>query len=193
MTPGGEDLLRCPWAANSPLERAYHDGEWGRPLYDDQKLFELLILETMQAGLSWQVVLSKREGMRAALDGFDPQAIARYTEEKLAALREDSRVIKNRLKIKSLPQNAQAFLRVQEEFGSFARYLWGFVSGTPIRNAWTDIRQVPAKTALSDAVSRDLKRRGFRFVGPTVAYAYLQAAGLVNDHLVSCFCYETIK
>ena len=193
MIHPGDALLRCPWANNSPLERAYHDEAWGRPLYDDQGLFELLVLEYMQAGLSWQVVLSKREGMRAAFDGFDPAVIARYTQDRLAQLMQDPRIIRNLLKLGALPENARAFLRVQEEFGSFSDYLWGFVSGRPLRNAWTDIRQVPAKTPLSDALSADLKGRGFRFMGSTVTYAYLQAAGLVNDHLVSCFCYEQIK
>ena len=193
MIHPGDALLRCPWANNSPLERAYHDGAWGRPLYDDQGLFELLVLEYMQAGLSWQVVLSKREGMRAAFDGFDPAVIARYSEDRLAQLMQAPRIIRNRLKLGALPENARAFLRVQEEFGSFSDYLWGFVSGRPLRNAWTDIRQVPAKTPLSDALSADLKGRGFRFMGSTVTYAYLQAAGLVNDHLVSCFCYEQIE
>lgn len=192
MTPPGA-LLRCPWAENSPLEMAYHDSEWGRPLFDDRALFELLVLEYMQSGLSWQLVLSRREGMRQALDGFDPAVIAAYSDSRLDQLLQDPRMIRNRLKIRALRQNAQAFLRVQEECGSFSKYLWGHVEGQPVQNAWTDISQVPSKTALSDALSRDLKRRGFGFMGPTVTYAYLQAAGLVNDHLVSCFCHKTIQ
>ena len=188
---GAGPVRRCPWADNSPLEMAYHDREWGRPLREDQALFELMVLEYMQSGLSWHLVLSRREGMRQAFDGFDPAVIAGYSDERLALLMEDPRVIRNRLKIQALRKNAQAFLQVAGEFGSFSNYLWGFVAGRPVQNAWTDVGQVPSKTALSEAISRDMKRRGFGFMGPTVTYAYLQAAGLVNDHLVSCFCYDT--
>lgn len=178
---------RCAWALRSPEETRYHDTEWGVPLHDDVKLFEYLVLDGAQAGLSWTTVLKKREGYRAAFDGFDPERVARYDEAKIAALLADPGIVRNRLKIESAVRNAKAYLRIQEEFGSFDAYLWRFVDGTPVRNAWRELREVPASTPLSDALSRDLKQRGCNFVGSTICYAYLQAAGLVNDHLVDCF------
>jgi len=178
---------RCAWALRSPEETLYHDTEWGVPLHDDVKLFEYLVLDGAQAGLSWTTVLKKREGYRAAFDGFDPERVARYDEAKIAALLADPGIVRNRLKIESAVRNAKAYLRIQEEFGSFDAYLWRFVDGTPVRNAWRELREVPASTPLSDALSRDLKQRGCNFVGSTICYAYLQAAGLVNDHLVDCF------
>lgn len=180
--------IRCPWAKN-PLSITYHDSEWGRPVHDDRVLFEFLILEGAQAGLSWDTILNKRENYRKAFDGFDPAKIARYSDKKLAALLEDSGIIRNRLKIASAISNAQAFLTVQKEFGSFDRYIWQFVGDKPKVNHWSDVKQVPASTPESDAMSKDLKRRGFRFVGTTICYAFMQATGLVNDHLTTCFRY----
>ena len=177
---------RCPWARNELAVR-YHDEEWGVPLHDDRRLFEFLILEGAQAGLSWDTILRKREGYRAAYRGFDPAAVARFTEKSVARLLADPRIVRNRLKILSSIGNARAFLAVQKEFGSFDRYLWGFVDGRPVVNRWTELSQIPASTPLSDRVSKDLKQRGFRFVGSTIVYAHLQAVGVVNDHLVSCF------
>ncbi len=179
------DQERCPWAKND-LEIAYHDDEWGRPERGDAKLFEMLILEGMQAGLSWSFILSRRENMRAAFDGFDPEKIARYDQAKEAELLANPGILRNRAKIAALAKNAGAFLRVQSEFGSFSRYLWGFVDNRPIVNHWRDFTELPAATDLSTALSRDLKKRGFKFVGPTICYAYMQAVGLVNDHLVTC-------
>ncbi len=182
------DKQRCPWVRDE-LERAYHDTEWGVPEHDDAKLFELLILEGMQAGLSWNIILKKRENMRRAFDGFDPVRIAAYGDAKKAALLQDAGIIRNRRKIDALVVNARAFLQVQEEFGSFDAFLWRFVDGKPIRNAWHTAEQVPATSALSDALSRELAKRGFKFVGSTICYSYLQAAGLVDDHLTSCDFY----
>ncbi|MEW6038885.1 MAG: DNA-3-methyladenine glycosylase I [Pseudomonadota bacterium] len=178
---------RCAWALRSPEETLYHDTEWGVPLHDDVKLFEYLVLDGAQAGLSWTTILKKREAYRLAFDGFDPERVARYGEAKIAALLADPGIVRNRLKIESAVRNAKTYLRIQEEFGSFDAYLWRFVDGTPVRNAWRELREVPASTPLSDALSRDLKQRGCNFVGSTICYAYLQAAGLVNDHLVDCF------
>lgn len=176
----------CDWALKSPLEKIYHDTEWGIPLREDSRLFELLVLESMQAGISWAVILKKREGMRAAFDQFDPREIALYGQEKIDALMRDDRVIKNRLKLQALPRNARAFLRVQKEFGSFSDYLWAFVDYSPVIGNWEKISDVPAKTDLSDKISKDLKKRGFQFMGSTTVYAFLQSAGLVNDHV--CYC-----
>ncbi len=176
---------RCPWA-KGPLEAAYHDNEWCRPLHDDRKLFEFLILEGMQAGLSWSTVLAKRENMRAAFDGFDPVAVAAYGDDKKASLLQDAGLIRNRSKINALVANAKAFLAVQREFGSFDAYLWQYVNGKPVVGRWQSVEDVPATTPLSDALSKDLKQRGFKFVGSTICYSFLQAAGLVNDHLASC-------
>ncbi len=178
-------MKRCPWA-EAELQHLYHDTEWGVPSHDDRHLFEMLILEGAQAGLSWATILARRENYRAAYGGFDPVAVARYDEKKKARLLADPGIIRNRLKIEASVLNARAFLAVQAEFGSFDRYLWGFVAGRPIVNRRTASSQVPARTPESDALSRDLKKRGFKFVGTTICYAYMQATGLVNDHLVSC-------
>ncbi|WP_115461009.1 DNA-3-methyladenine glycosylase I [Winogradskyella aurantiaca] len=184
---------RCGWCEGDPLYEAYHDNEWGVPLYDDDLLFEFLILETFQAGLSWITILRKRENFRVAFDHFNYQKIARYKEQKIEALLQDAGIIRNRLKIKATVSNAQAFIRVQEEFGSFAKYIWGFVDGKPINNALTSYKDGPANTPLSDTISKDLKKRGFKFVGSTVVYAHMQATGMVNDHEVSCFRFQEVQ
>ncbi|MDL2260161.1 DNA-3-methyladenine glycosylase I [Deltaproteobacteria bacterium OttesenSCG-928-K17] len=176
---------RCPWA-KSELEADYHDREWGRPEHNDARLFEMLILEGMQAGLSWSIILKKREAMRLAFDGFDPRKMAEYGPAKEAELLANPDILRSRTKIAALSLNAGAFLKVADEFGSFAAYLWAFVDGRPVVNHWSAPDQVPAETELSRALSRDLKKRGFKFVGPVICYAYLQAVGLVNDHLISC-------
>jgi DNA-3-methyladenine glycosylase I len=182
-------MKRCGWAKND-LAIQYHDTEWGVPLHDDRGLFEFLILEGAQAGLSWDTILRKRENYRRAFDNFDPEKVARYTDKRIAKLLQDEGIIRNRLKIASAVSNAKAFLKVQKEFGSFDKYIWGFVDGKPIKNKWKEIGQVPAKTEVSDAISKDLKKRGFNFVGSTIIYAHMQATGMVNDHLVSCFRYK---
>jgi len=183
---------RCSWCGDDPLYVAYHDEEWGVPVYDDRTLFEFLILEGAQAGLSWSTILKKREGYRAALDGFDPAMVARYDERKTAELLADAGIVRNRLKVASAVSNAHAFLTVQEEYGSFSNYIWAFVDGAPIQNEWRTLAQIPAKTQLAETISKDLKKRGFRFVGPTIVYAHMQATGMVNDHLVGCFRYPEI-
>ena len=181
-------IVRCSWAANgSTAEREYHDKEWGVPVHDDRLLFEFLLLEGAQAGLSWSTILHKRDGYREAFDHFDPIKVARYTDRKQEALRQNPRIVRNKLKITSAVTNAQAFLAVQEEFGSFDRYIWQFVDGKPITNSWQTMADVPAETDLSQAMSKDMKNRGFRFVGPTICYAFMQAVGMINDHTVSCF------
>lgn len=184
------DPVRCPWGSPDPLYVAYHDREWGVPEHDDRKLFEMLILEGAQAGLSWITVLKKREAYRLAFDRFDPQAVARYDRRRITRLLANNQIIRNRLKIEAAITNAKAFLETRDKFGSFDRYLWQFVDGRPIQNAWRNLQQVPARTAHSDAMSKDLKRRGFKFVGATICYAHMQATGMVNDHLVSCFRYR---
>jgi len=184
-------MNRCGWAKND-LAILYHDMEWGVPVHDDRKLFEFLILEGAQAGLSWDTILRKRENYRAAFDGFDAEKIARYDEKKIDELLQDEGIVRNRLKIASAIQNAKSFLKVREEFESFDNYVWGFLEGEPIKNAWKSLAEVPAKTSVSDAMSKDLKRRDFNFVGSTIMYAFMQACGLANDHLVSCFRYEEI-
>ena len=176
---------RCPWA-EAELHHAYHDTEWGVPSHDDRHLFEMLILEGAQAGLSWSTILKKRAGYRAAYDDFDAAKIARYDAKRQARLLADPGIVRNRLKIQASVLNARAFLAVQAEFGSFDRYLWQFVGGAPAQNRWTRPAQVPASTPVSDAMSQDLKRRGFKFVGTTICYAFMQATGMVNDHLVTC-------
>ncbi len=186
------EKTRCDWARND-LSIEYHDAEWGVPQNDDRKLFEFLILEGAQAGLSWDTVLRKRENYRAAFDNFDYKKIALYDEKKQAELLQNEGIIRNRLKIKSAVQNANAFHKIQNEFGSFDKYIWSFVGGKPIVNSWKHLSEVPAKTEISDAISKDLKRRGFNFVGSTIMYAFMQACGLVNDHLVSCFRYAEIN
>ncbi|WP_203256098.1 DNA-3-methyladenine glycosylase I [Hyunsoonleella ulvae] len=183
---------RCGWCIGDPLYEAYHDEEWGVPVYDDDTLFEFLILETFQAGLSWITVLRKRENFRNAFDNFDYKKIALYNQDKIAELLQNTGIIRNKLKVNATVTNAQAFIKVQEEFGSFSKYIWGFVNGKPIKNALTDYKNAPANTTLSDTISKDLKKRGFKFVGTTVVYAYMQAIGIVNDHEVSCFRYHEV-
>ena len=184
-------LPRCAWATNA-LSIAYHDAEWGVPLHDDRALYELLILEGAQAGLSWDTILRKRDNYRCAFDGFDPRVVAEYGSDKVAQLLADPGIVRNRLKIAAAIQNARAFLAIQEEHGSFDAYLWRSVDGRPRRNAWQTLAELPARTAESDALSKDLKRRGFTFVGSTICYAFMQAAGLVNDHTVDCFRYSRV-
>jgi DNA-3-methyladenine glycosylase I len=178
---------RCTWCAGSDLQTAYHDREWGVPVHDDRKLFEFLILEGAQAGLSWDTILRKRENYRRAFAGLDPRKVARFDRAKRAALMKNPGIVRNRLKIESAVTNAQAFLAVQREFGSFDRYVWRFVGGKPLRSRRRTMQDVPASTPESDAMSKDLKKRGFRFVGSTICYAFMQATGLANDHLVSCY------
>lgn len=182
---------RCAWAKND-LAVQYHDTEWGVPLHDDQKLFEFLVLEGAQAGLSWDTILRKRENYRAAFDNFDPEKIVKYDDAKIAELLNNEGIIRNRLKIASAIRNAKCYVQVKEEFGSFDSYIWSFVDGAPVVNAWENIKQVPASTPVSDKLSKDLKKRGFNFVGSTIMYAFMQATGMVNDHLVSCFRYKEI-
>ena len=188
-----QEKIRCGWCLGDPLYEAYHDMEWGVPLKEDDAIFEFLILETFQAGLSWITILRKRENFRKAFDNFDYRKIANYPEEKTEELMNDSGIIRNRLKIKATVSNAQAFMKVQEEFGSFSQYIWDFVNNTPVQNEWKDLKQVPATTAISDALSKDLKKRGFKFVGSTVIYAHMQATGMVNDHVTSCFRHPEVR
>ena len=184
---------RCDWCGDDPLYVQYHDVEWGVPLFDDRALFEFLVLEGAQAGLAWITVLRKREGYRAAFDNFDPAKVARYSDAKIERLLEDPRIVRNRLKVRSARRNAQAFLAVQEERGSFADYIWNFVDGAPVQNHWRTAAEVPATTPLSDRISKDLRQRGFNFVGSTIVYAHMQATGMVNDHLVDCFRHEECR
>jgi DNA-3-methyladenine glycosylase I len=184
--------IRCAWARSELMIR-YHDEEWGVPVHDDNKLFEFLILEGAQAGLSWETILNKRENYRAAFDGFDPQRVARYDRRKIAQLLRNPGIVRNRLKIASAVQNAQALLRVQKEFGSFDRYVWQFVDGEPRVNSWKSRNRVPARTLESDAMSNALKKRGFNFVGSTICYAFMQAVGMANDHVVRCFRHTAIR
>src|SRR6516164_198306 len=184
--------IRCDWALSDPQELDYHDREWGVPVYDDRVLFEFLTLEGAQAGLSWSTILAKREAYRKAFSGFDAAKVARYKAEQIKRLMHDPGIVRNRLKIESAVRNARAFLEVQKEFGSFDGYIWQFVGGAPIKNSWRTGKQIPAETQESRAMSKDLKRRGFNFVGPTVCYAFMQAVGMVNDHLVSCFRYREV-
>jgi DNA-3-methyladenine glycosylase I len=183
-------MNRCEWANRSELEQSYHDNEWGVEIHDDRTLFEFLILEGAQVGLSWSTILRKREGYRKAFDNFDARKISRYSENKISALLSNPEIIRNRLKINSTITNARAFLQVQKEFGSFDEYIWRFVNGKPIRNSWKKITEIPSSTPESDAMSKDLKKRGFKFVGTTVCYAFMQAVGMVNDHVVGCFRYK---
>jgi DNA-3-methyladenine glycosylase I len=184
---------RCSWANKSEIYAAYHDEEWGKPLHDDQKLFEFLILEGMQAGLSWITILKKRETFRIAFDDFDAKKVAAYDRAKVEELMGNTGIIRNRMKIEAAITNAQSFLKIVAEFGSFDAYIWGFVNHQPIINHWKQLSEAPAKTELSDKISADLKKRGFKFVGSTVVYAHMQATGMVNDHLVSCFCHPMNK
>ena len=181
-----ENKTRCAWCEKDDLYRNYHDNEWGKPVYDDETIFEFLILETFQAGLSWYTVLAKRENFRKAFDNFDLTKIANYSEDKMAELAEDTGIIRNNLKIKATVTNAQAFIKVQEEFGTFSKYIWGFVDGKPIDNQPKTLSEVKATTPISDALSKDLKKRGFKFVGSTIMYAHMQATGMVNDHIMDC-------
>ena len=182
-----ETKLRCAWCEKDDLYRDYHDNEWGKPVYDDDKLFEFLILETFQAGLSWYTILKKRENFRRAFDNFDYKKVAQYDEEKVQELLQDAGIIRNKLKVRGSISNAIAFMEVQKEFGSFSKYIWNFTDGKPIENNRKSLREVPSTTPLSDAISKDLKKRGFKFVGSTVVYAHMQATGMVNDHLVDCW------
>jgi DNA-3-methyladenine glycosylase I len=184
--------VRCGWVHDDRLEVAYHDQEWGVPLQDDRKHFEFIILDGFQAGLSWITILRKRDNFRAAFDLFNPEIVARYNEEKHQELLQNKAIIRNRLKIQAATTNARAFLKVQEKFGSFNTYIWQFVDGKTIQNAWPTLADVPAQTPISEAMSKDLKRRGFKFVGSTICYAYMQAAGMVNDHVVGCFRHEEL-
>lgn len=186
-------IRRCNWAQGTPLDIEYHDTEWGVPVHDDRKLFEFLILEGAQAGLSWSTILAKRENYREALDAFDPEKVARYSKRKIQSLLKDAGLIRNRLKINSAVTNAQCFLDIQEEFSSFDRYLWEFVDHESLQNRWRDTAMVPSHTELSDRLSKNLKKRGFKFVGSTICYAFMQAMGLVNDHIATCFRQRQIQ
>ncbi|NQY06148.1 MAG: DNA-3-methyladenine glycosylase I [Flavobacteriaceae bacterium] len=183
---------RCAWCRNDEVYVKYHDEEWGVPVYDDDLLFEFLILETFQAGLSWITILRKRENFRIAFDRFDYKRIAQYDERKFESLMNDAGIIRNKLKIRATISNAQAYMKIQEEFGSFSSYIWSFVNGKPVQNAFESLSEIPAKTELSDKISTDLKKRGFKFVGATVIYAHMQATGMVNDHITSCFRYKEV-
>jgi DNA-3-methyladenine glycosylase I len=182
----------CEWARSTPLMTQYHDEEWGAPLHDDRRLFEFLILEGAQAGLSWSTILNKRENYRRAFDGFDAEKIVRYGERKIASLLNDSGIVRNRLKIASVVLNAKGYLALQDEFGSFDKYIWQFVDGKPKQNGWAKVGQVPAKTTESDAMSKDLLKRGFKFVGSTICYAFMQATGMVNDHTTDCWRWKKL-
>lgn len=186
------EKTRCKWAGKDPLYMEYHDNEWGVPLYDDAKLFEFLILETFQAGLSWITILRKRENFRKAFDGFDYKKIANYDDSKFDELLLNAGIVRNKLKIKATISNAVAFMEIQKEFGSFSKYIWSFTNGNPIKNSWKAMEEVPPNTPLSDTISKDLKKRGFKFVGTTVIYAHMQATGMVNDHTTDCFRYGEV-
>ena len=183
---------RCSWCGTDPLYVAYHDEEWGVPVYDDAKLFEFLILETFQAGLSWITVLRKRENFRKAFDKFDYKKIAKYKDTKFNELIQDAGIIRNKLKIKATISNAISFMEIQKEFDSFSNYIWSFTKGRPIKNNWKNLSEIPAVTDLSERISKDLKKRGFKFVGSTVIYAHMQATGMVNDHITTCFRYNEV-
>jgi DNA-3-methyladenine glycosylase I len=186
-------ITRCTWAGTDPLYVGYHDTEWGIPVYEDRRLFEFLVLEGAQAGLSWITILRKRDAYRQAFDGFDPAKVARYGDKKIEALMGNEAIVRNRLKIVSAVKNARAFLQVVEEVGSFSSYQWRFVDGRPVVNRWRTMKEVPAKTTVSDAFSKDLKQRGFGFVGSTIIYAHMQAVGMVNDHVVGCFRHAEVS
>jgi len=186
-------MKRCVWAGDDPLYQKYHDEEWGVPLHGDKKLFEFLILEGMQAGLSWITILRKREAFREAFDRFDYNKVAAYGDDKIQALLANEGIVRNRLKVHAAVTNARAFIRIREEFGTFNKYLWGFVDHQPIQNALKRHKDIPAKTALAETLSKDLKKRGFSFVGPTIIYAFMQATGMVNDHTTDCFRYQAVR
>ncbi len=185
-------MKRCDWAANSPIMQNYHVTEWGVPVHDDRLLFEFLILEGAQAGLSWLTILNKRQGYRKAFDNFDARKIAMYSDKKIKELLANPGIVRNRLKVQATITNANAFLAIQKEFGSFDSYIWQFVSGRPLQNSWKKLSDIPAQTRESDAMSKDLKKRGFKFVGTTICYAFMQAVGMVNDHTVDCFRYDQL-
>lgn len=185
-------MNRCGWTGDAPLMVEYHDAEWGVPKHDDKRLFESLVLDGAQAGLSWATILNKRENYRRAFDGLDPEVVARYDDAKVASLLGDAGIVRNRQKIASAIENARAVVSVQEKFGSFDAYIWSFVGGKPIKNAWKTLDELPENTEESKAMSKDLRRRGFKFVGPTICYAFMQAEGMVNDHLLDCFRYEEV-
>jgi DNA-3-methyladenine glycosylase I len=187
-----DERVRCAWLLDDPLMLAYHDEEWGVPEHDDRALYEKLILDGAQAGLSWRTILQRREGYRAAFRGFDPEVVAGWGAREMESLRQDARIIRNRAKIRAAIQNARAFLRVQEDFGTFDTYLWAFVDGHTIVNSWRSLEEIPATSTESETLSKDLKQRGFSFVGPTIIYAYMQAVGMVNDHVVDCFRYAEL-
>ena len=189
----GMNKVRCAWPGDDPLYRAYHDEEWGVPLHDDRRLFEFLPLEGAQAALSWITILRKRENYRAAFDGFDPARIARYDANKIESLLQDAGIVRNRLKVQSAVINAQKFLDVQDEFGSFDSFIWQFTGGVPRQNQWRSLAEIPASTPESDAMSKELKRRGFKFVGSTICYAHMQATGMVNDHTADCFRHKELR
>lgn len=184
--------IRCQWCIGNALYEAYHDNEWGVPVHDDDTLFEFLILETFQAGLSWITILKKRENFRKAFDRFDYKKIANYKQDKIDTLLQDAGIVRNKLKINATITNAQRFMKIQDEFGSFSKYIWGFVDGSPIKNSFATQNDIPANTLVSDALSKDLKKRGFKFVGTTVVYAHMQATGMVNDHQIDCFRYNEV-
>ena len=185
-------MNRCEWANSNPLETEYHDQEWGVPVYDDRLLFEMLILESAQSGLSWSTILQKRDGYSKAFDNFDAKKIAKYSPKRIESLLNDSAIVRNKLKINATIENAKRLLEVQKEYGSFSEYIWSFVGGEPINNQWEDVSQIPSSTPVSEKMSKDLKKKGFKFVGPTTCYAFMQAVGMVNDHTVSCFRYKEI-
>jgi DNA-3-methyladenine glycosylase I len=187
-----KDKKRCSWPTDNPLMIKYHDREWGTPVHNDRKLFEFLLLEGMQAGLSWSTILNKRENFRSAFDNFDFNKIVNYDKRKINSLLKDAGIIRNKLKIDSAITNAKAFLKVREEFGTFDKYIWGFVNGKPINNKLKSLKDIPAKTKLSDEISKDLKKRGFKFVGSTIVYAHMQATGMVNDHTIDCYRYKEL-
>ncbi|MCH6555882.1 MAG: DNA-3-methyladenine glycosylase I [Chloroflexi bacterium] len=192
VTPKADAPTRCSWAGGGPLMLAYHDKEWGVPVHDDRTLFEFLTLEGAQAGLSWETILKKRENYRRAFDNFDAARIARYTERDVERLLADAGIVRNRLKVAATVNNAQRFLEAREEFGSFDEYIWRFVGGRPIKNSFRAVSEMPAKTEESEAMSKELRRRGFKFVGPTICYAFMQAVGMVNDHTIGCFRYAEV-
>lgn len=191
--PGAANVERCPWCGTDPLYRRYHDEEWGLPLHDERRHFEFLLLETMQAGLSWRTILGKRENFRAAFDDFDWRKVSRYGEEKIALLLRDAGIIRNRAKIEGAVKNAAAFARVAREFGSFDAYIWSWTKGRPLVNRWTAMSEVPSVSELSDRAAADMKKRGFAYVGSTTIYAHLQAIGVINDHLTSCFRWAEVQ
>jgi len=187
------DLIRCPWSTTDPLYISYHDEEWGVPVHDDQKLFEFLVLEGAQAGLSWITILRKREAYRKAFDNFDVKKVAKYDKRRIARLLTNEGIVRNRLKIESAVHNARRFMEVQKEFGSFDAYMWQFVGGKPIVNHWKTLKEIPCKSVESDAMSKDLKARGFKFVGTLICYAHMQAVGMINDHIVDCFRHKEVR